>query len=47
MAGYQRLIGPSVVLSYATKVTIEAETKPKIAIGRLQLVHKLLEKHLH
>lgn len=47
MAGYQRLIGPSVVLSYATKVTIEAETKPKMAIGRLQLVHKLLEKHMH
>lgn len=47
MANIQRLIGPSIVLSYATKVAIESETKPKLAIGKLQLVHKLIERHAH
>ena len=35
MAGYRRLVGPSVVLSYATKKSIEAETKPKMAVAKL------------
>ena len=47
MAGYTRLIGPTAVLSYATKIAIESDTKPKTAIGKLQLVHKILERHAH
>ena len=35
MAGYSRLIGPTAVLSYATKIAIESDTKPKAAIGKL------------
>lgn len=47
MASYLQLIGPSLVLAQATKVPIEPETKPKLAIGKLSLVHKLIEKHIH
>ena len=46
MAGYTKLVGPSQVLQYAPKIPIESETKPpKMAIGKLQLVHKIIEKH--
>ena len=47
MANYSRLVGPSVVLAYAVRKPIEADTKPKLAIAKMQLVHKLLEKHVH
>ena len=47
MANYSKLVGPTSVLSLAIKVQIEAETKPKQAIWRLQLAHKLLERFPH
>jgi len=47
MAGYKTLIGPSVVISNLTKTQIATSAKPKQVIGNLQLVHRLLEKHIH
>ena len=47
MAGRAKLVGPAAVLSYATRVAISADTKPKAATGRLQLANKILEKHVH
>ena len=42
-----RLVGPTIVLQNATKFNIEQKsgTSHKHIVGRMQLVHKILEKH--
>ena len=46
MSGH-RLVGPTIVLQNATKFNIEQKsgTSHKHIVGRMQLVHKILEKH--